>query len=77
MINPQISEPTTLYIHSSGLIYSPGFFNWIMSFRKSEKARAKKLLLALGIPPEFIKPIMAGEFQKSEEGETLILTLGA
>jgi len=66
---------TTLNIHSTGLIYSPGLFAWIMAHSKREKKRKVELLLALGVPAEYVEPILAGEYEQRTEGETLVLTL--
>lgn len=70
-----MSETVTLNIHSTGLIYSPGMFNWIMHGAKQDKRKTKELLAALGIPAEFIPRIMQGQYSTATEGETLVLTL--
>ena len=63
---------TTLHLHSNGLVYAPGFFRWVMA---GTKAHQRKFLAALGIPADCIKPIMAGKYTSSEDGETLVLTV--
>lgn len=72
-----MSESVTLNVHSNGLIYSPGFFNWIMNGAKQNKRKTRELLAALGIPAEFITPIMQGKYSTAVEGETLVLTVRA
>jgi hypothetical protein len=66
---------TTLHIHSTGLIYSPGLFRWIVEGFKRDKPKARELLLALGVPTEYVAPILAGKYQQHTEGETLVITL--
>jgi len=66
---------TTLNVHSTGLIYSPNVFEWIMAHGKGQHQRKRQLLAALGIPDEFIAPILKGQYDKRIEGETLVLTM--
>ena len=66
---------TTLNVHSTGWIYTPNVFEWIMAHSKSQHKRKRELLAALGIPDEFIAPILKGQFEKRVEGETLVLTI--
>lgn len=66
---------TTLNIHSTGLIYSPGMFEWIMHHGKGQKRRKAELLAALGIPAEYVEPIIKGQYDKRVEGETLVITM--
>jgi hypothetical protein len=65
----------TLNVHSTGLIYSPGIFDWIMAHGSRQHKRKRELLAALGIPEEFIQPIIKGNFDKRVEGETLVITI--
>ena len=66
---------TTLNVHSTGLIYSPGLFDWIMAHRPNQAKRKAELLAALGIPDEFIEPIIKGQYDKRVDGETLVINI--
>lgn len=69
-------EKTQLNIASTGLIYTPGLFKYIIEgVMPFQKKKAKELLAALGIPAEFIPAIIKGKYEKKIEGETLILIL--
>jgi hypothetical protein len=67
-----------LKLHSNPMIYSPGVFRYIeetMIPFKQHKGSARMMLAALGIPKQFIAPILARQFAKSLEGDTLVLTI--
>ena len=66
---------TTLNVHSTSLIYSPGLFDWIMHHGANQRKRKAELLEALGIPADFIGPILKGQYDKRVDGETLVLTI--
>lgn len=67
---------TTLRIHSTSLIHSPGIFNYVeQAIIPFDKPRAKELLSALGIPDEFVDKIINGQYKKAVDKETLVLTV--
>lgn len=67
---------TQLNIASTGLIYSPGVFKFIVQgVLPFDKKKAKELLAALGIPAQFIPAIIKGKYEQSIEGETLVLVI--
>jgi hypothetical protein len=67
---------TTLHIHSTGLIYSPGLFAWIVqAVLPHDDKRARELLEAFGVPVEFIEDIVLGRFETETDGETLVVHL--
>jgi hypothetical protein len=69
---------TTLRIHSTDLIYSPGMFRWIEQALLPDKAQSMELkldlLAAMGIPEDFHLATLGGEYVSRTEGETLVLT---
>ena len=68
---------TTLRIHSTELVYSPGFFAWLEQLLKDPKQdEALKLdfMSAMGIPEEFHLATLGREYVSRTEGDTLILT---
>ena len=65
---------TTLNIHSTGLIYSPGLFRYIVQgVLPFDEAKARELLAAFGVPDEFVENIVLGRFEQETDGETLVL----
>lgn len=65
---------TTLNIHSTGLIYSPGLFSWIVqAVLPFDEPKARELLEAFGIPHQYVEEIVLGRFETETEGETLVL----
>lgn len=68
---------TTLRIHSTDLIYSPGMFRWLEQlFKDPKQPEDLKLdfLEAMGIPEELHAATLGGEYLSRTEGETLVLT---
>lgn len=69
---------TTLRIHSTPLIYSPGMFRWIEQALLPDPGQTMELKLdmlsAMGIPEEFHLATIGREYTKRTEGETLVLT---
>jgi len=71
---------TTLRIHSTPLIYSPGMFRWLEVVMKDNDTNRVspelklELLAAMGIPEEFHLATIGGEYMSRTEGETLVLT---
>lgn len=64
-----------LNVHSTNLIYSPGVFAWIVeTVMPFDTPKAQELLLALGIPQQYVEPILAGQYDTRTEAETLIIT---
>jgi hypothetical protein len=67
---------TTLKIASNDMIYSPGFFRWIEeAIMPFDDVNAAKMLDGLGIRDDLIEPILRGEYEKSTDGETLIINI--
>jgi len=65
-----------LNLHSTSLIYSPGVFAWIVeTVMPFDTHRATELLLALGIPQQYVEPILAGQYDTRIKDETLIITI--
>ena len=62
----------TLMIRSQPLIYVTGFFTWVEAAHKSGK-EINDFLDGLGIPSHLWGKVKAGEYQKSTEGEDLVL----
>lgn len=62
----------TLMIRSQPLVYVPGFFTWVEAAHKSG-TKIDEMLDALGIPSHLWKKVKAGEYEKSTEGEDLVL----
>jgi hypothetical protein len=65
---------TQLTVASAAWIYAPGFFAWIENMLPYDKKQAKKLLGAMGIPPEYIPKILAGKYAKAIDEDNLVLT---
>lgn len=69
---------TTLRIHSTNLIYSPGMFRWIEQALLPDKSQSMELkldlLAAMGIPEDFHLATLGGEYVSRTEGKTLVLT---
>ena len=69
---------TTLRIHSTPLIYSPGMFRWIAEALLPDEKQTMELKLemlsAMGIPEELHLATLGGEYVTRTEGETLIIT---
>ena len=67
---------TTLNITSTGMIYSPGIFQWVMeTIAPFDQTKAKELLAALNIPQNLISKILKGKYRHRIEGETLVLMI--
>lgn len=65
-----------LNLHSTTLIYSPGLFAWIVeTVLPFDTPKATELLLALGIPQQYVEPILAGQYDTRIKNETLIITI--
>ena len=62
----------TLMIRSQPLIYVPGFFTWVEAAHKSG-TEIEGFLDALGIPTHLWEKVKAGQYQKSTQGEDLVL----
>ena len=72
----QTFEATTVVIHSTPFIYSPGFFKWLEQGRKDgtlPDQKFNKFLDGLGVPREFWKLIKQGKYATRTEGEELHL----
>ena len=72
----QTFESTTVVIHSTPFIYSPGFFMWLEQGRKDgtlPDQKFDKFLDGLGIPRKFWKLIKQGKYATRTEGEELHL----
>lgn len=69
---------TTLRIHSTPLIYSPGMFRWLEQALLPDSSQSMELKLdllsAMGIPEEFHLATLGREYVSRTEGETLVLT---
>lgn len=69
---------TTLRIHSTDLIYSPGMFRWIEQALLPDQSQTMELKLdilsAMGIPEELHLATIGREYVSRTEGETLVLT---
>lgn len=68
---------TTLRIHSTELIYSPGMFRWLEQLFKDPKQPEElklEFLAAMGIPEDLHLATMAGEYVSRTEGRTLVIT---
>ena len=69
---------TTLRIHSTNLIYSPGMFRWLEQALLPDTTQSMELKLdllsAMGIPEEFHLATLGREYVTRTEGETLIIT---
>ncbi len=69
---------TTLRIHSTPLIYSPGMFRWLEQALLPDASQPMELkldlLAAMGIPDDFHLATLAGEYVSRTEGETLVIT---
>lgn len=69
---------TTLRIHSTPLIYSPGMFRWLEQALLPDQNQAIELKLdllsAMGIPEELHLATIGREYVSRTEGQTLVLT---
>ena len=69
---------TTLRIHSTDLIYSPGMFRWLEEALLPDKTQSMELKLdmlsAMGIPEDFHLATLGREYVRRTEGDTLVLT---
>jgi hypothetical protein len=71
---------TTLRIHSTPLIYSPGMFRWLEHMANTAKPAPGtdvlcfEIMAAMGIPDDFHLATLAGEYVSRTEGETLVIT---
>lgn len=69
---------TTLRIHSTPMIYSPGMFRWIAEALLPDDKQSMELklemLAAMGIPEELHLATLGREYVTRTEGETLIIT---
>lgn len=65
----------TLMIRSQPLIYVPGFFAWVENAIRTDMQEAKinDFLDALGIPTHLWEKVKTGKYEKSTEGEDLVL----
>lgn len=63
----------TLMIRSQPLIYVPGFFAWVENAIRLGGEKVDEYLDALGIPPHLWEKVKAGKYEKSTEGEDLVL----
>ena len=65
----------TLMIRSQPLIYVPGFFAWVENAIRIDKQEPKinEFLDALGIPTHLWEKVKTGKYEKSTEGEDLVL----
>ena len=71
---------TTIRIHSTPMIYSPGMFRWLEAIMKDNDPKRVspelklELLSAMGIPEDFHLATLGGEYVSRTEGQTLVLT---
>lgn len=69
---------TTLRIHSTDLIYSPGMFRWLEQALLPDPGQPMELKLdllsAMGIPEEYHLATIGREYTSRTEGQTLVLT---
>ena len=69
---------TTIRIHPTPMIYSPGMFQWIEQALLPDKTQSMELKLdllsAMGIPEELHIATLGREYTSRTEGETLVLT---
>lgn len=65
----------TLMIRSQPFIYVPGFFAWVENAIRIDKQEPKinDFLDALGIPTHLWEKVKTGKYEKSTEGEDLVL----
>jgi hypothetical protein len=65
-------EPTRYSLQSSGLVFAPGFINWLRHFPKKgpdAKKPLKMLMEIWGIPKEAALKVLAGDCEV--DGETV------